>query len=552
MSSPLLENDYRRPGSQGRADRADTSDDHQYKRRRLAPGSSPPRNMADPSRNYGFTVPQPTPSRPAVHVPTSDGFPQMQMDASAFLDDAVALDIFGLGQGWDEYLDGEFAFSHNSNFQAIPAAHHPSRPHEAMPSEPMVPHSYNGHPVFAGSHLQRSTDFTSHPSHGQDSSHSPPGVLPEFPVLHDDFLGHVAGVPELHLREHEGNMPVSPRTWVANQMSRYSYNLGYQRPPHTTGSRMNEPPPHPSYPSYARSPPTTTAAPATPPIMLILTRATSESIEALDVHKRECPACQLEIEPDNFMAVITCCDTAMHAACLSAWVNSQTYSKSRTCMKCRRSIDARRLLNNVVPPVSDQNWDDGAELNAPDSLKGDAKIELNVSARSDRLAYRRMRSSAYYAGFRARQHSVNIPVDVSLQTRQSLTRLQQEQIVELEEMQRDLRARYSENNKLIDDNSAANHLLRSAQADHDRGISRDLGPLIRKCAETKVAREKAREMTRKMHREIEAMHRSHSHRMGVLINEACLERIGAGETEPGRSSQASLDSNGLGSEGPSQ
>jgi len=126
--------------------------------------------------------------------------------------------------------------------------------------------------------------------------------------------------------------------------------------------------------------------------------------------------------------------------------------------------------------------------------------------------------------------------------------LQQEQVVELDEMQRRLRARYSENNKLVDDASAANHLLLAAQADIHRGIPRDLGPLTRKCAETKVASEKARELTRKMHREMEALHRSHTRRMGVLINEACLERMGASEVEAGRSSQGSTGGSGLGPE----
>ncbi len=262
--------------------------------------------------------------------------------------------------------------------------------------------------------------------------------------------------------------------------------------------------------------------------MLILSRATTESIEALDEHKRECPACQLEFETDNFVAVITCCETAMHAACLSAWVNSQTYSKSKACMKCRRTIDARRMLNNVVPPVSDKSWDESPEFNAPEALKGDAKIELNVTARPerDRPSYRRMRGSEYYASYRSRQ-TPSLPEHVSPETKRAMTKLRYEQLQEIDDLRRHVSAAYTESTRAFDEDLIAHRVLADAQSEIGRGVAVDLDPLIRRCEETKCAKEKARETYQKKQIEMESMQRVPSHRFTFKIEEAWVEQCRA-------------------------
>ncbi|RMZ77077.1 hypothetical protein DV737_g4544, partial [Chaetothyriales sp. CBS 132003] len=187
------------------------------------------------------------------------------------------------------------------------------------------------------------------------------------------------------------------------------------------------------------------AAPAPPApaqrsgsISLVLSRANATSIEELAEHKRECPACQLEFEADDYLAVISCCGTAMHAVCISAWVNSQTYAKTKVCMKCRKAIDARRPLNNVVPPVTDKSWDRGQEFTAPESVGADVKIELDVSSRPDSAARRQYRRQM--ASYLARQRSTAsvaiIPeTDVPARSRAAYRELLQTQRAEMDELE---------------------------------------------------------------------------------------------------------------------
>ncbi|KIX07048.1 uncharacterized protein Z518_05025 [Rhinocladiella mackenziei CBS 650.93] len=492
MSSPSYYHDYSPPGSQDRSDREIPSDDHKFKRRRLEGDSSPQGNMANASRPPNIPVSTSASHYPHVYGPPGESFTHMPMNAGALWEEDAALEYLASGTGFAQDL---------------------------RTVVPPLPYTYNLQSLAMGSRPPRLPELTSHPAHPPSRQHQtiPSGFRP----LPDDFFQHVqlGSFSDERLREFAGHMTNSARYMMASQISRnafFSHDQNRTPPIPNQGTNENL--------LRRRSPPTVGPS-GRPTVMLILSRATSESIEALDEHKRECPACQLEFEPDNFMAVITCCDTAMHATCLSAWVNSGTYNKSRTCMKCRRGIDARRVLNNVVPPVSDKNWDEVAEFNAPESLKGDAKIELNVSARPDRASYRRMRES-YYSNFRARQPALPLPDQVSADGRRAIARLRQEQMVESDEMRHRVRAAFAESNKAFEDDDIANRTLNEARDEVHRGVSIDLGPLIRRCEETKLAKEKANEAYRKAHNDSEALQRSHSQRLAIVIDGALAGRYG--------------------------
>ena len=291
-------------------------------------------------------------------------------------------------------------------------------------------------------------------------------------------------------------------------------------------------------------------------IKLVLSRATSDSIESLDELKRECPACQLDFEPDNFMATISCCGTAMHATCLSAWVNSQTYQKSRACMKCRKSIDARRPLNTVVPPVSDQNWDEGADLNAPESLKGDARIELNVTGRPVRAGYRHIRgASGYMPQYRSMRGPPVPSLDSTMveETRRAIDRARSEHFIEMESMKNTIRACHEVKRRASDDERTAARAFLQAQAASIRGVAVDIVPLALRWEETKALKGAAEERYGKLQRDMEFLQRNQFNRLTALAEAAWAEstRQGGREREQrgeeaARSvaSSASAESNG--------
>lgn len=118
-------------------------------------------------------------------------------------------------------------------------------------------------------------------------------------------------------------------------------------------------------------------------------------------------------------------------------MNSQTYSKTKVCMKCRKAIDARRALNNVVPPVTDKSWDEGVDFDAPAHVTIDTKTEIDISGRNDSM-YRRIaqmrRDPSYY---RRRVSSLN-ENDLPADSRPAYQELQREIKRESDE----LRARY--------------------------------------------------------------------------------------------------------------
>jgi hypothetical protein len=89
------------------------------------------------------------------------------------------------------------------------------------------------------------------------------------------------------------------------------------------------------------------------------------------------------------MAVVSCCETVMHAKCLSAWVNCdqqnpRNHHKAKICMKCRREVDIKHPLNEHVPKVSEKEWDEGYDFNAPDYVIAGQPKEFSITARSHR------------------------------------------------------------------------------------------------------------------------------------------------------------------------
>jgi hypothetical protein len=134
-------------------------------------------------------------------------------------------------------------------------------------------------------------------------------------------------------------------------------------------------------------------------IVLSLVVVGNDEIEAIPEHKRECPACQLDFEPDNLLAMVSCCDTAMHAVCFSAWLNSHNgpnKTLTKNCMKCRKDIDAARQMNSLIPPVDGKAWDEGQDFNGPKGMTTGKHIHINITP-PVRHARQRRPHHAYHA-----------------------------------------------------------------------------------------------------------------------------------------------------------
>ncbi|EXJ81313.1 hypothetical protein A1O3_07603 [Capronia epimyces CBS 606.96] len=514
MSSPPVSEGYPTNRSHGRSESDDLSEDHKYKRRRLEEQPSPVRNMTDPSRPPSFPAPPPTLHYTPFYSHATDNFPflpaPLPMNSGVFWEEDAALEYLASGNGFAQDLRGLVpTLALPYSFPTAPSA---SQPH-SRPSE------VTSHPVYQHPRL-------------------PPALPSHHRGLPDDLFQRCpAGISDERLREVAGRVSESTRFLVDSQFGS-SASLSHQEDghPHPPSLSTNE------FPPSRRSPPTA-SIPVKPAIVLTLSRATSESIGALEEHKRECPACQLEFESDNFMAVITCCDTAMHASCLSAWVNSQTYAKSKTCMKCRRLIDARRPLNNVVPPVNEKTWDEGGSFDAPEHLKGDAKIELDVSPRPSRPTFRRYRGSGSYTTTYSRGSTIMLPATVSSETHRAITRARQDQISEIDDMKRRLRAACSEQTRAHDENLHALGRLLEAQKAASRGNQVDLVSLDLVRNEKQRAKNKAAEKFQRLKVEMSTIQRAHAEQMNALVEEAFREqhRTRVAEGEPGRSLHPSTE-----------
>ena len=464
-------------------------DEHKYKRRRLDQDISGTNgNMTHPSQSNNIPAPAIGSAQYAAnpYPPTSDTFARYAMSARSYWDDQAALEYLAAGDG----------FAHDMRLVVPPPFHFGTPSFTSAEIPPPVP---NTNPARMIRNVPSANSYRPLPH--DYFQQFPGGSLPDDPGR--DF---VQFGDSMQSRGHPDTISSPEDYHRLNQLVNLAANL--HPPP------LRQPPPRPS-------------GPTTPQIILVLSRATQESIDALAEHKRECPACQLEFEPDNFMAVISCCDTAMHATCLSAWVNSQTYSKSKTCMKCRRAIDARRPLNTVIPPVSDKNWDEGADLNAPETVKGDRKIEIPVSARPDRTALRRhMRGS--YAGYAARPGRIHIPDNLPPDAKRRLGELQTERSEELEGLKRRLRIAQVEHSSALEEDTIAQRRLGHARSSGNPSPA-DLEVLFRKCEESKEATTRLGQELHSVRRALDELTRTYERRMSALLGRASLEPTGQGE-----------------------
>ncbi|KAJ9602523.1 hypothetical protein H2200_013066 [Cladophialophora chaetospira] len=494
-SSPPSYEDYY--PSHDRSEREPPSEDHNRKRRRIEPENIHPRNMTDPSR--------PPPSRrtpsafpspydflgPPLHG-ISSSVP-LGLPIGTFLQEDAALDYAVSGFAHD--LGG-------IDFNQPP-----------------------GPPMFLNpDQAPQAAALTSHPS--QPALRHESG-LTLFRPLPDDYIPppRAPAIPERR-REGDGAGTGPPPTFS-------SRHLAFD---------FSGPPPYraPSYPSHIpviegispprRVPTATSTTPSTATnevpkkqtTMLVLSRATEESIEALDEHKRECPTCCLEFTPDTFVAVITCCNMAIHVRCFSAYVNSQGYSKNRVCMKCRRGIDAKYVLNKVVPPVTDKDWDEGVDFNAPESLQGDAKMELNVTARPHRSGYHRSRNPGSYPGYRGGRHAYFNMVDgMTSEQRLAFLHLREEQVHQTGELRTRLQAASENSTRLNREDLEANRAVVEAQS---RATTEELTIMLQKTRETRAAHEGARAAYEKIQLELDAMQQSQQRRLQDMMEEFHVER----------------------------
>jgi hypothetical protein len=265
---------------------------------------------------------------------------------------------------------------------------------------------------------------------------------------------------------------------------------------------------------------------------LTLSRANKDSIEALPEHKRECPACQLEFEDDNYLAVISCCGTAMHAVCFSAWVNSQTYAKTKVCMKCRKSIDARRPLNNIVPPVTDKSWDEGVEFDAPPNVTGEVKQEIDVSGRNEAMyrRYANMRRDPSY--YRRRAVSIINENDLPPESRPAFQEMQREIRRENEE----LRLRYKEARTAWRNSFEQEVRIAQSSSDAKEALREGLGMtqrevdgIVERLKEAKETQEHAHNMYRNVSKELDELDRRQQARQMAFL-EQNLRRPSANTT----------------------
>ena len=134
----------------------------------------------------------------------------------------------------------------------------------------------------------------------------------------------------------------------------------------------------------------TAARPATSPrkggISMKLFQATITKIEEVQDHLRECPACQLEFDPGNFLVEVSCCKTVMHVVCFSAWLHSSigpSKTKPRCCMKCRKKIDAKAQLSQYMAPIRSREWDGNQDFAVPANLdlpENGLRIDITAAA----------------------------------------------------------------------------------------------------------------------------------------------------------------------------
>jgi hypothetical protein len=474
--------------------------------------------MSDPSRP---PLPQPRRTAAAVLAPRYNIFATMPpgrplvRPSGPFGEEEAALAYLGSHNGFAQDLrDIDFSQPPPPSMFVLPSRDPPA---SAVP--------FTSHPGSAGLRDRVEPPMPTFLA----SNNFVPNLPTQPPQLPEDFWGPV---------EMAGHAPFEAASPISHSFAGPSSFRAPVYPPHYEILEGHSPPQRTPSMSYiqpgsssdtlpAINPnlvptPANVAPPARAPIpatrktatMLILSRATKESIEALEEHKRECPTCCLEFEPDNYMAVITCCSMAMHASCLSVWVNSAGYSKSRACMKCRRPIDAKHPLNKVMVPVSDKEWDEGANFDAPESMGKDAKVELNVTARPHRQGSHRYRSLATYRAHHERQM---FAVDhLTSEQRLAILHLREDQLLQSEQLRNRRHAALENTTRTSQADMEANRIMVESQSEV---TTEELTAMIERTRETKAARERARAEYEAIQAEFEAVQRSHQRRLHDLLDE---------------------------------
>lgn len=506
-SSPPSFDDYSPqspPTSQGRPDRdfTSTAEDHKFKRRRLDEHPHSSHHLAE-SANRSNTSHLTRGFPPAASNPYPQGslslpresFTTFMSDEVAFFDEPSALSYLASSNGFSRDLMAHQPFTslHSHSIDPSPSQHSIpiDLPNQHMSNSPIrSPRSAPSVPIY-----QRSMP--------PEIFGQPPSVTSEGRPGNQSHS--VTAVP--HPDREASHPPFDYRNYRPYMSLATEHLMPRRPPPHSTQS----------VPSSQAS--------SVPEIKLVLSRATQESIDLLMEHKRECPACQLEFEVDNFVARVTCCDTSIHVACLSAWVNSATYAKSKACMKCRRTIDARRSLNSIIPPISDDLWDKGVDFNVPQHVKLEQDLTFNINGRPDRSAIRRMRASAW-ARYGSRQGSTGERVpSLSAETRQSIYALRREQAAEQEDKTRRFQAAQAEVTRAMEADRIASTNLMDGQLQLGRGQSIDLMPLMRKCEETGRARTAAHAEFSALQKDIETTITTHAHRLQLVMQEAMMKAL---------------------------
>ncbi|KEF52601.1 uncharacterized protein A1O9_11444, partial [Exophiala aquamarina CBS 119918] len=475
-SSPPSYDEYSPPNSQGRSLTEPTTTDQKFKRRRLDLDSNP-HSLPDPMHLMNAPVypPGPRTYMTGSYMPPTTNFGHYASSPPAYWDEEAALEYLASGNGFVQDVRLVVA--------PTPSVHYQPQHHPTSASQPPATEATPHHP--GSSQLRHASNIPA------PATNLRPPVLESYQQIPNHPW------PAAHSTHYAPGTDASSFANDPRELSRLMNLTASLRPP-----------------SHAFCPIEATSSTANQ-IKLVLSRATQESIDALPEHKRECPACQLDFERDNFMAIISCCNTAMHATCLSAWVNSATYAKSKTCMKCRRAIDARRPLNAVVPPVNDQIWDEGVDLDAPEAIKGDQKIEVLVNPRADR-GRRYMRNA--YAHYRST--SIQIPENMPPGPRRQLAHLQQEQASEFDGVRRRLRGMMANGNRLTKEESLARRGLAEAQVDVRQGGSSNLEALNQKCEAIKRQKDQWCQDVRSLQRVLEGLPRNHERRVAALIENA--------------------------------
>ncbi|KPI39565.1 uncharacterized protein AB675_3455 [Cyphellophora attinorum] len=130
--------------------------------------------------------------------------------------------------------------------------------------------------------------------------------------------------------------------------------------------------------------PCSAAAKAWPTLQL--TPITPTILNSLSEHRRDCPICTIEFAPDNFVTIFSCCSTAAHVTCLSAYLNTPPHDRLNAgreeCIWCRTKITVGRRLNRVVDPGPCRAWTEQQNFEVPKDLQSKTwPLVIDVSPR---------------------------------------------------------------------------------------------------------------------------------------------------------------------------